>query len=219
MSKSIVSQISKNLIFKYRIKCRQYDQPWSSKLELDEDYHLPCFGEFDQQKPFADLRIAWSSEGLLLTCHVAGKKKSTWCRSTQLLESDGLQLWVDTRNTGNVHRATKFCHWFVVLPFSGAAKKDRPVASMLKINRAKEDSPALNRQPLKLHSQLAPDGYLIKALIPAACLHGWNPEEQQQLGFAYAVVDRELGWQTLAVGPEMPISEDPSLWQTMELVG
>jgi len=32
------------------------------------------------------------------------------------------------------------------------------------------------------------------------------------------VNDRELGWQTLAMGPELPIMEDPSLWQTLHLV-
>jgi hypothetical protein len=32
------------------------------------------------------------------------------------------------------------------------------------------------------------------------------------------VVDRELGWQTLTMGSEFPIDEDPSLWGSLELV-
>ncbi len=28
----------------------------------------------------------------------------------------------------------------------------------------------------------------------------------------YAVIDRELGWQTLSLGPEFPVMDDPSLW-------
>jgi hypothetical protein len=28
----------------------------------------------------------------------------------------------------------------------------------------------------------------------------------------YTVIDRELGWQTLALGPEYPVMDDPSLW-------
>jgi hypothetical protein len=31
-------------------------------------------------------------------------------------------------------------------------------------------------------------------------------------------MDRELGWQTLAIGPELPMAEDPSLWQSLHLV-
>ena len=36
--------------------------------------------------------------------------------------------------------------------------------------------------------------------------------------FSIAVVDREMGWQTIAAGLELPISEDPSLWHSLELV-
>jgi hypothetical protein len=38
------------------------------------------------------------------------------------------------------------------------------------------------------------------------------------LGFSYAVMDRELGWQTFTVASEFPFDEDPSLWGTLELV-
>jgi hypothetical protein len=41
--------------------------------------------------------------------------------------------------------------------------------------------------------------------------------EHPRLGFCYAVMDRELGWQTFTVGPEFPFAEDPSLWGTLEL--
>ncbi len=217
MSNSLGSQISKNQIFRYRIPCRETDLEWSAKLELDESYSLPSFGEFDGQKSFADLRIGWTPGGILLTCQIKGKKKSVWCRTTQLLESDGLQLWFDTRNTHNVHRATKFCHWFVFMPTGGGDSKLEPVASMLKINRSKDDSPTLNRQPLPIKAEMTADGYLLRAFIPATSLNGWNSDEHRSLGFSFAVVDRELGWQTLAMGPELPILEDPSLWQTLEL--
>ena len=56
-------------------------------------------------------------------------------------------------------------------------------------------------------------------MIPADCLTGFDPADYPRLGFSYAVVDRELGWQTFSVGPEYPIQEDPTLWGTMELEG
>ena len=217
MSK-IVSQISKNMVFRYRFPCLETDQTWNSKkFKLDKPFQVPCFGEFDGQKPFADLRLGWNQDGLLLTCEVRNKKKSVWCRTTQILESDGLQIWLDTRNTGNVHRATKFCHWFVFLPAGGGSGKDQALASMLKINRAKADPPTFNREPIPIEAKTDKSGYQLRARIPAACLNGWNPTEQREIGFSYAIMDREFGWQTLAIGPELPIFEDPSLWQTMEL--
>ena len=46
---------------------------------------------------------------------------------------------------------------------------------------------------------------------------GFDPAEHPQLGFTYAVLDRELGEQTFAVGRPMQYQEDPSLWATLEL--
>ena len=58
---------------------------------------------------------------------------------------------------------------------------------------------------------------MLQAFIPAAAITGYDPAEHPKLGFSYAVVDRELGWQTLSLGPEFPFVEDPSLWCTLEL--
>jgi hypothetical protein len=88
----------------------------------------------------------------------------------------------------------------------------------LKINRSREDSPAINRAKLKVASEHLKGGYRMTTFIPAAALNGWSIEDHRQLGFNLAVMDRELGWQTLAIGPELPIAEDPSLWQTLHLV-
>jgi hypothetical protein len=41
--------------------------------------------------------------------------------------------------------------------------------------------------------------------------------EHPRIGFYFAVMDRELGWQTFSLGPEFPFTADPSLWGTMEL--
>ena len=88
---------------------------------------------------------------------------------------------------------------------------------MLKINRSREDSPTMNRFPVELKSSNNKTGYKLSCLIPDKAMHGWNTDEQQNIGFNFALVDSEFGWQTLAIGPEMPMSEDPSLWQTLSL--
>ena len=140
------------------------------------------------------------------------------CIRDRLLDSDGIQIWVDTRDTHNVHRASKFCHWFVLLPIGGGVDGKKPNASMLKINRSKDDSPTINRHKIEVASKVTKTGYQIKAFIPGKALNGWDANEHRLIGFNFVAVDRELGQQTLAIGPELPISEDPSLWQTLELV-
>ncbi len=41
---------------------------------------------------------------------MTGKRQTLWCRESVLESSDGLHLWIDTRNSRDVHRATRFCH-------------------------------------------------------------------------------------------------------------
>ncbi len=219
MSNSIVSQVPKNLLFRYRLPCRRIDGKASTDLILGEECRLPHFGAFEGQDPFADMRLGWTPEGLLVSVEIGKKKQSLWCRQNEVLESDGLQLWIDTRNTTNVHRASKFCHWFVFLPTGGGPQSESPVATMLKINRSNEVPPTVNRrEDLEVASKISKQGYQMTVWIPASTLHGWNTDDHRNFGFNYAVTDRELGWQTLAIGPELPIREDPSLWQTLALV-
>ena len=205
-------------MFRYRIVCHKIEKKPTGLFELPKSFRLPALAEFEGQKSFADIRVGWSDDGLYASAAVTGKKQSLWCRDTQLLESDGLQIWIDTRDTHNVHRATKFCHWMMLMPAGGGGSKNKPVANMLKINRSKEDSPNINRAKVELASNVVKDGYEVAAFIPGSCLYGWNTADHRHIGFNYAVIDRELGWQTLAIGPEVPIAEDPSLWQSLSLV-
>lgn len=218
MSNSIVSQVPKNLLFRYKIACHEFKSKSTAKFELGDQHVLPNFGSFEGQFQFAQLRIGWSEDGLFVQAEISKKEQTPWCRESQLLDSDGVQIWIDTRDTHNVHRASKFCHWFVLLPMGGGDDGKKPLASMLKINRSKDDSPSINRHKIDLTAKVTKTGYKLSAFIPGKALNGWDVDEHQSVGFNFSVVDRELGCQTLAVGPELPISEDPSLWHTLELV-
>jgi hypothetical protein len=104
-----------------------------------------------------------------------------------------------------------------MLPTGGDGKKNASISTMLKINRSREDSPTMNRFPVEVKSSTNKTGYKLSCLIPDKAMHGWKTDEQRNIGFNFALVDSEFGWQTLAIGPEMPMSEDPSLWQTLTL--
>jgi hypothetical protein len=212
--------IPPTMLYRLALPCRHTEALWDANggLELEPPYRLPCFGVLDGRPSFADVRVAWSSEGLFLDVQVRGKQQSVWCRETQLMESDGLQVWIDTRNTHNVHRATRYCHWFLFLPSGGGSRRESPVGTMLKINRSKEDPRSLNQMRPGIVARLGRDGYRLLIHIPRQGLDGWDPREHPRLGFNYALIDRELGNQTLAIGSEFPIGEDPGLWQTLELV-
>ncbi len=211
------SHIPKNLLFRYRIPCQRLKKAPSGLFELPKSHAIASFHEFEGQKSYADVRLGWAEDGIYFSIVVGGKKRPLKCQETDLLRSDGVMFWFDTRDTHIVHRATKFCHWMKFLPTGGGNQQKQAVGRMIRINRCKEESPAMNRGKLVVTSSTTATGYQISGHIPSTCLFGWDTSDHRQLGFNYVVADAELGYQTLAVGVEMPIFEDPSLWQTLVL--
>lgn len=213
--------ITPSFLFRFRVACKATKKEWSKTdgLELTPKYTIPSFqSELGDERQFADLRMAWSDAGLVFNLQVRNKKQAPWCRESRLEESDGLTLWVDTRDTHNVHRASRFCHQFVFLPQGEGAKQQNPVAELLNINRAKDNPKQPARGTLQFHSEKRIDGYLMHGFIPAAAMTGFDPVDHPKLGFYYLVMDRELGWQTFSLGSEYPFQTDPSLWGTLNLI-
>lgn len=212
--------IAPGMLFRFRVPCRSTTKSWSPDgLTLTPKFALPSFQtELSDFEPFADLRLAWSNEGIFFNLQVRGKKQSPWCRESRLDDSDGLRLWIDTRDTHNVHRASRFCHQFVFLPQGEGAKLQNPVAELLNINRARDNPKQPPRGAIQVRSERRVDGYLMQGFVPAAAITGYDPGEHGKLGFCYAVMDRELGWQTFSLGSEYPFPTDPSLWGTLDLV-
>lgn len=207
-----------SFVFRFSVPIRQTKSSWKAGgLELGDQYRIPCFQEMDGGKDFTDVRMAWSAKGLYFDFHVMGKLQKPWCRETRIEDSDNIQIWIDTRDTKNIHRASRFCHRFLFMPTGAGPTKEQPLSMMLKINRAREESRSLNAEKIPLFAQDSPTGYRLTCFIPATVLSGYDPEEQPRLGFTYAISDRELGWQCFSVGAEFPYAEDPSLWGTVEL--
>jgi hypothetical protein len=205
--------------FKFSADVKQADGLDSPKgFSLDESYALPAFGELDGRPAFAEVRMAWSAAGLAWQVTVEGKTQLPWCRDSRLEDSDGLQVWIDTRATLNVHRASRFSHRFIYLPRGGGSASDQPIAEQLLINRARENARPLRPRELTAKSKTAGSGYTLWAFAPAGALGGYDPTQQPRLGFTYALLDRERGLQTFSTGPEFPYEEDPSCWAELRLV-
>ena len=166
--------------------------------ELEAAYRLPVLSELDSHKPFADIRAAWSEAGLAFSVRLEGKKHPNWCRETKLEDSDSLQVWIDTRDTHNIHRASRFCHRFVFLPGGAGRNYDQPVADQLLVDRARENANPVRPGHLKINLEKRVSGYVMSVFIPAVALTGFNPADHPRLGFTYFIFDRELGQTALA---------------------
>jgi len=213
------SLLPKRFLFRFSLPCLYRKSLWTDEgAGLDAKFRLVGLAELEGRPMPAEVRAAWSEEGLVFTVLVQGKQHPPWCRASKPEDSDGVQLWIDTRDVHNVHRASRFCHRFIFLAIGGGNRLDRPVAQSLSINRAKEPPRPIRPESLAVVSGAIKGGYGLEILIAAEALTGFDPQEHPRLGFTYAVIDRELGEQTLGVGNPMPYQEDPSLWATLELV-
>jgi hypothetical protein len=205
-------------LFRFSAPCRYRESlEVTGKAPLEESHRLVSLAELEGQTPWADVRGAWNEKGLMFSATVQGKQQPVWCRASRPEDSDGLQLWIDTRDVHNVHRAGRFCQRLIFLPSGDGPRLDQPTAAALPINRAREPTVPIRPGLLRARCERRPDGYILTVWTPAEALAGFDPAEHPSLGFTYAVMDRELGVQTFGVGSPMPYQEDPSLWATLEL--
>jgi hypothetical protein len=186
-------------------------------LDLPAEHGIDNFAGMDGLKNFADVRIGWNQLGLGLQVEVRGKQQLAVGNPERPRSSDGVTLWIDTRDARTNHRAGRYCHQFHFLAAGAGAEHDEPAFVQAKINRALEDAPFAPASSVAFLMHPRKSGYTLEAFVPASALNGFDPDEHPRLGFFYSVHDDELGEQLLTLTPEFPFWEDPSLWSVLEL--
>ena len=198
-------------------------------VDLPETARLNNFTALDDGKNFADVRIAWNELGVGVQVVVKGKDQVTTGDAEKPRTADGLWLWLDTRDARVSHRASRYCHQFYLLPTGGGPDKEEPAFGQTKINRALQEAPLCTPSDVLFRCHNTPSdvlfrchklkgGYRLEAFLPASTLSGYDPEQHPRLGVFYQVRDQELGDQTLSVNSDFPFTDDPSLWEVLELV-
>ncbi len=209
-------------LFRFAHPCLRMDAVPLAKgddlLDLPERCRVEDLTAAEGRPPFAEVRVAWNERGLALQLVVRGKEKPPQASAARPRQSDGLTLWIDTRDARTSHRASRFCHQFHFLATGGGPDGTDPAFVQSKINRASQDARLVDSDAalLRLHQR---NGYRLEAFLPAEALTGFDPEQHPRLGFFYVVFDAEHGEQFLSAGPEFPYAEDPTLWEVLELSG
>jgi hypothetical protein len=187
-------------------------------LDLPDHARLPLLPPASNTNNFARIAVAWNRSGLGIEVVVTGKREPPRVDLRYPKQSDRVEVWLDTRDARENHRATRYCHAFVLYPGGSGADGDDPCVHRVAIPRAMEQSPALDMGQPSVRVHATGRGYLLEAFLPADSLHGFDPEANPRLGFFYWVHDNDLGDQTFGLDLDFPFSENPSLWHTLELV-
>lgn len=214
--------IPQGFYFRVALPCPKVEGiPRSGKarlLDLAPSCTLPELGSLDGRSRWAEVRVAWNSEGLGVSVEVTGKVGSITHVPDRPEDSDGAQLWIDTRDTRDIHRASRHCHRFHLGVVPGKGKTLDAEVRQLKIPRATVDAPLADLKPVRSAAQRTRSGYRLEVFLPGSVLNGFDPDTNRRLGFSYRVTDPDRGDQFLTVGREFPVGEDPSLWATLELI-
>jgi hypothetical protein len=187
-------------------------------LDLPEGCRIDNFAALDEKTNYADISLAWNELGLGFQVEVRGKDQPPQGDVSRPRGSDGVTLWLDTRDARTSHRASRYCHQFHFLAAGGGPERDEPVFVQTKINRALQDAPLASSNAVPFRCEHRKGGYRLEAFLPAAVLNGFDPEQNPRLGVFYAVHDNERGAQLLSIDADFPYWEDPSLWSVLELV-
>jgi len=179
---------------------------------------MPPLVELEDQSPFADVYCGWNAEFFFAAVDVPERHGPLHSDPSQWWKQDGIRICIDTRDARDVKRATRFCHFFYVLPTGGGPRRNQPVIGLHRMSRAKEPPPAVDLSKIQLATRVGRRGWSIEVAIPGASLSGWNPAEHPRIGFFYKVKDTQLGSQHLTVDDELGWNADPSTWATGVLV-
>jgi hypothetical protein len=189
-------------------------------LDLPDSCRVAPTVALEGREPWSDVRVAWNPVGLAIQVEVTGKVSPIHHDPFLADASDGVQLWVDTRDTRDIHRASRFCHRFSAVLVPDRAKKTVSVQFEQKpIHRALADAPLAKSGSMQARAEATRKGWRLELFLAAEALNGFDPDTNRRLGFAYQVTDPDRGDEFLTVGRDFPIGEDPSLWATLELQG
>lgn len=185
-------------------------------LDLPASCLLTDLSSLDGRSSWASVRVGWNPSGLGITVLAALPPGNS--QSDRPEGFADVNLWIDTRDTRNVSRATRFCHRFAAhLTLSRDRKGLSVEVNQRPIARAVAESPMSDPSLISTQTELTRSGWSLEVFLPASVLHGFDPETNRRLGFAYQVSDHLREDQYLGVGREFPIGENPSLWATLEL--
>lgn len=98
---------------------------------------LPPLVELEDQAPIADVYCAWNAECFFVAIDVPERHGPLRSDNEQWWKQDGVRICIDTRDTRDVKRATRFCHFFYVLPTGGGPRRNQPIVGLHRMSRAK----------------------------------------------------------------------------------
>ncbi len=177
---------------------------------------LPDLMGVEDETQFANLFASWDDSGLYFGFEIS--RKTTYkIKPKEPKKGDCLELWIDTRDLKDSHRANRYCHRFYFLPGGRGSDGKKPIGRQTHIDGAREQSPPCPEDAIEIGLRRLKRSCQMEIKIPAAGLNGFQPREFRRIGFNYILHDTEKGRQSWTCNGDEDRSNDPSTWGTLEL--
>lgn len=195
--------------FQVQINCLYLDPKNGTEDIKKKEYQLPSFEKFTHEIPFADLNMGWNEKGLYFYCQVHSSFQDVFY--PEISRGDSLELFIDTRDVKTSGFATKFCHHFYFLP----QKIEEHQAGEMTRFRTEDAHELCDSKELKLKSDIQKKGYTLNIFIPSQCLHGYDVNQFNRIGFTYRINRVAKPPQHFSVlSAEFKVEPQPSLWSS-----
>jgi hypothetical protein len=206
--------VPNRVMFNFRLSVRRFAKPprIDGKLADWTDTHrLPDLSGLEDRESHADVYMGWDEFALYFAVVMREKWEEPVCDRERYWTRDGFRIWIDTRDTRDIHRASKYCRQFCFFP-------DDFTGRQMAVPNAKEDAPIAEPSAFKVAGKRRRDGWQMEVALPASVLGGYDPVEHPRIGFCYYLKDMEVGDQWLTLGGVFPYYQDPSVWASVDLV-
>jgi hypothetical protein len=183
-----------------------------SSRAMRSKHLVPDTAELLGEEKFAEVALAWNAEGLCIEVFV--DKPFEEANFPLYSKGDAIELFFDTRDLKTVGFATRFCHQFVILP---QAVQDIQALETTHF-RTEDTHPLCDGSEIDVQTQFHDNSYSVRILIPAHCLHGYDPKSYDRIGFTYRIHRTGGAPQHFAVSSEhFAIEQAPKSWASVTM--
>jgi len=202
--------------FQISFECPRLEQReggiFSLALDNHKKYLLPDLSKIQGEFAFGKIALGWSPLGIEIFAVIDKPYEKSIFPNAEL--GDSLEVCIDTRNVKTSGFNTRFCHHFYALP----AQVNGIYAGELTKFRTEDAHDLCDSSKLHVKAEFAKKHYLLHLFIPAECLHGYDPDQFDQLGFTYRLNRYHGSPQHFSVSSaEFPFEQQPSLWSSVKL--
>ncbi|MDR2539876.1 MAG: hypothetical protein LBC45_04705 [Chlamydiales bacterium] len=170
---------------------------------MRKKFLLPPTSTLLNETSFAAVAMAWNEQ--VIYCDLFFDKP--------LEPTDKAELFFDTRDLKTMSFTHRFCHQFLILP---QITNGETSAKEITVFRTEEAHSLCLAEDIQVHLQDHRSSYLVRVVIPAYCLHGYDPLQFSRIAINYRLHSKGL-LQHFSSACSLT-EQHPRYWASCELV-